>query len=180
MKKEEAQFILDLESWPPLEVLEEIIEEEVFQFRDYFLRNPVIPVLYKSRIRKLEKLQNIQNTFLEKTVLTKELQQISKPEHHELKEILRYLESQLALTRQKMSATLSPAEIASLANQMIEIQSHFEDSFLTHCHAQNILPAEEKVMAADQIKTGRALNYIESGNHTELKPLLEKELKRIK
>ena len=180
MKKEEAQFILDLESWPPLEVLEEIIEEEVFQFRDYFLRNPVIPVLYKSRIRKLEKLQNIQNTFLEKTELALNSQPISTPELKELKTILRFLESQLALTRQKISATLTPADVAFLANQMIEIQSHFEESFKNHCHAQNISPAKEKVMAADQIKTGLALNYIESGNHKELKPLLEKELKRIK
>jgi len=179
LEKQEAKLILNLETWPPHDVLEEILEDEVFNLRDYFLRNPVVPVLYKSRIRKLKKLQEILETFLKKTETTFELAEIQDSKSNDLREILRFLESHLSRVRQQIAQSLNPVHLAQLAENMIKIQLKFEELFKTYCYAENIKPAQEEVKAAQHINTGLGLKFIETQNQKDLTSLLEKELKRI-
>lgn len=180
MEKHEALLILNLETWPPADVLEELIEDEIFQLRDYFLRNPVIPALYKSRIRKLEKLKEIQSTFLDsqETATTEELE--LRPQVNELADLLRFLESGLASQRRKLSATLNPVQLVIHIKNMLRIQEVYEKEFVAHCNAKNIQPAAEDIKAADQLNTGLALKFIRSEDESSLRKLVEKELKRIK
>ena len=60
--------ILQLTEMPPSDVLENLVEDEVFHLRDYFLRNPVVKQLYVARIRKLNKLLEIQEHYLKNKV----------------------------------------------------------------------------------------------------------------
>ena len=179
MEKEEAKLILNLEKWPPADVLAEMVELEVFSLRDYFLRNSVIPVLYKSRIRKLLKLQKLQESFFSASSSSLNVEPLVKPEAKTLKELFRFLESQLAASRQKISKTLDPSHLECLAEKMIEIQSFFEENFKNYCEKNNIQPAPEEVKAADHINTALALRYIKNQNQEALLPLLEKEFRRI-
>ncbi|MEO0405130.1 MAG: hypothetical protein AAF193_09695, partial [Bacteroidota bacterium] len=55
MEQETALSYLGFESLPPLDVLEDEFEMEVFQQRGYFLAGPVIPKLFKSKSARLEK-----------------------------------------------------------------------------------------------------------------------------
>lgn len=55
---------LQLTEIPPKDVLEEIVEDHIFQLRDYFLRNPVVKQLYAARIRKLNRLFEIQEQYI--------------------------------------------------------------------------------------------------------------------
>jgi len=179
LETSEAKLILNLESWPPDEVLEEIIEDETFQLRDYFLRNPVIKVLFKSRIRKLEKLAIIGQTFLNQPLNSEETNSALQIERSELVIILRFLESHLAECRRKMASTYKPSELAQLANQMIEIQEVYEEGLIKYCHTESISPSREEVKAAEQLNTGLALRLIENGELDEVKLMVSRELSRV-
>ncbi|MFK7757737.1 MAG: hypothetical protein AB8B53_12475 [Flavobacteriales bacterium] len=181
MDQDKAQLILNLTSFPPIDILEEIIEEEVFQLRDYFLRNPVVGVLYNSRLRKLKQLEEVKSTFLRSNEHSPNIPSFNLIQSKNMKLLFSELERAFTRLRGEMSRGLDPKTIATLAEKMINVQAEYEQKFIELYQVQSKEEVPEvPVKAADQISTGRALILLKQGNSDELSDLLTKEYFRIK
>ncbi len=173
-------LILNLSSFPPKEILEEILEQEVFHLRDYFLRNPVVEVLFNSRIRKLNQLVEIHSSFLCSNQVDQYNPKFTLSKSKTLEELFSEVERAFTYLRGEMSQGLNSKTIATLAQQMIEVQKEYEEQFLSIYKSRQIEKAENtQIKAADQISTGRALMLLKSGSSEELNFMLAKEYQRI-
>lgn len=164
---------------PPLDVLEEIIEDAVFEVREYFLRNPVIPELYESRIRRLRMISEATESLgLKPRQVELDFQSYEFEQHSDLIEVIRLHEEQLTALRLGLSASLDPDIVSAHASQMIAAQISFEGRFFTLTEAFGI--SEDSVKASEHADTGRLLFMLRSASRPDVAPIIQRERKRIK
>ncbi len=172
---------LQLEKLPPADVLEEIIEEEVFHLRDYFLRNPVVKPLYSSRIRKLNNLLEIQNEYCEVKNITQEREIIDLSLSEEnLLHLIQSFENSQADMKIRISATMDIEILISHVKRYIDLQEDFENKF-KRCYSLEypLSSPNYQVKLADQLTTGTVIRLLVLGKMEDAYPLLEKEFARI-
>jgi hypothetical protein len=184
MDAKSALFHLELSAQPPVDVLEEVVEDRCFELRDYFLRNPVIPELYASRIKRLERLAEAAEALGLPVLAHPSTSKSSAAfEGASLDDILRGFEESHALLRKQMSATLHPLALAGIAQAMIEVQEQYEEAFFMATQRFGI--QEEAVKASNHLDTGRLLRWMNL--HGEPQPtqtgesakMIEAERRRI-
>lgn len=159
MDAKSALFHLELSAQPPVDVLEEVVEDRCFELRDYFLRNPVIPELYASRIKRLERLAEAAEALGLPVLAHPSTSKSSAAfEGASLDDILRGFEESHALLRKQMSATLHPLALAGIAQAMIEVQEQYEEAFFMATQRFGI--QEEAVKASNHLDTGRLLRWM--------------------
>ncbi len=159
MDAKSALFHLELTAQPPVDVLEEVVEDRCFELRDYFLRNPVIPELYASRIKRLERLAEAAEALGLPVLAHPSTSKSSAAfEGASLDDILRGFEESHALLRKQMSATLHPLALAGIAQAMIEVQEQYEEAFFMATQRFGI--QEEAVKASNHLDTGRLLRWM--------------------
>lgn len=177
--------VLDLVEAPPAEELAELLEEQVFGIRDYFIRNAVVPELYHSRIRRLHRLKEAGEALGHRydDAAAKVYENLSN--HALLTDLLRDFERTMALLRQAISSTLHPVEIGALAGRMVDVQLTYEEAFYTLTQGMSF--SETEVRATDHADTGRLLHLLSTNDGvssseqatSELKMLLSRERLRI-
>ncbi|WP_306640072.1 hypothetical protein [Sanyastnella coralliicola] len=177
MKLEQALDLLDLERKPEdPDIIEELIEEAVFPLREYFLRNPVVPVLYRSRLARIKQLQAAGESLGLSTSKSTPLTTSKDFSESDLAELLRAFEAALSQARLQVAQHLNPSALVASVEQMIAIQESFEHAFLRV--TAHFASAESNILAADVVDTGKLLMLLqhEDPSSTEL---IEKERKRI-
>ena len=176
MKLEQALDLLDLERLPEeKDVLHDLIEEAVFPIREYFLRQPVVAVLFRSRIARIQQLQEASRTF-ELTYAEPEPLANITFDQRELPALLRAYESEMSQARLEVARHLSPPQVIQAAQHMVSVQSAFEVSFLSV--TAEFASAEADILAAQLLDTGKALRLLSEAPQ-EVQSLIENERKRI-
>lgn len=184
MDVKSALLHLELTAQPPVDVLEELVEDRCFELRDYFLRNPVIPELYASRIKRLERLADAAEALGLPVLAHPSTSKSSAAfKGAPLDDILRGFEESHALLRTEMSATLHPLALAGIAQAMIEVQEQYEEAFFIATQRFGI--QADAVKASDHLDTGRLLRWMNL--HGEPQPtqtgesakMIEAERRRI-
>ena len=183
MDAQTALFHLDLVEQPPLDVLEELVEERCFEVRDYFLRNAVIPELYESRARRLERIaEAAEQLGAHYAAHPSETNHVAFTANT-LTQLLKDFEAEQAGLRTRISASLNPRELAVLAHGMIALQLAYEDRFFALTAAFGM--AKEAVKAADHLDTGRVLHHIalygepQATKEGSIREAIENERRRI-
>ncbi len=149
---------LELIDHPPEDVLEELLEERCFDLRDYFLRNPVIPELYASRVRRLQRIAEAAEALGFHWAARPPKPLIVLGRTASLAELLKRFEAEQAVLRSRLSASLHPIELADLAEAMVALQLDYEAGFFELTRAFGT--TDEAVKAADHLDTGRLLRWI--------------------
>ena len=172
---------LQLNELPPKDVLEEILKEEVFHLRDYFLRNPVVKPLYIARIRKLETLLKIEEEYLFSNLTTVvEFVETEKTQNVEILEALKHFEKGQSNLRVQLASTLEIAVLIKIAQALINLQMEFEQEFKLLFENQfSPKKSLERVQLADQLPTGEVIRFIQAGDLNSAIPLMKKEYNRI-
>ncbi|MFT4779326.1 MAG: hypothetical protein ACJAU0_001818 [Flavobacteriales bacterium] len=176
MNEAHALLLLGFSSKPDASELPDLMEEKVFEIRTYFLRQPVVPELFRSRIRKLTQLAEAASLLgLNYEAMQDPL--ASSAQTQELIPLLNACSVQMADLKLSISSTLNPTAIATLAGAMVAYQIQFEDVFfeLTAGYPRS----EEKVNAADALDVGELLFEHKKQNSARIQELISKERIRI-
>ncbi len=166
------------------EALSERLEDLVFPIRDYFLRNPVIIPLYKSRINKLLNIHTA--AFSLQLLPTSKTFEILKSQVSSLKfqagtadsniELFRTIEEHRSGFRLKIAQTMIPAEIAYLALELCELEQAYMLEFL---RLNTLLEAStNQVKASEFPDFGELIFELKSQSNPSLE-MLAKEKARI-
>lgn len=161
-----ALMHLELQSHPPTDVLEELVEERCFAIRDYFLRNPVVPELYESRRRRLQRTAEAATAL--GLVLPPPRISPGSPtiDATSLVAVLRSFEEGQQSLRLRISSTLHPLELNELGQAMEQLQTDYEERFMEA--TANFAGSTESVKAAEHLDTGRLLQWISQHGLSEL------------
>lgn len=178
MTEETALHILQLDRTPPLEDLFDIVDEQLFELRDYFLRNPVVRELYESRMARITRIAEAAAVFrLHFETQSETSLQPFTPSTSELTELLREFEQSLAQARLVLASSLHPQILCRTCEHMIDVQEAFEAAFMQL--TTPIPPFDGAVRAAEHVDTGRLLQLLISGYRPDAEQLISKERRRI-
>ncbi len=173
--------ILQLTEMPPRDVLEDLMEDEVFHLRDYFLRNPVVKQLYMARVRKLNKLLEIQEHYLKNKVChySESFEDI-KLIGLDFLDILKDFEKNQSILRSQLASTLCVRRLIKIVESLIQLQQEYEMKFKlifenTFSGFNDFAP----VKLADHLSTGEAIRFLQQKDLEAARPLIEKEYSRI-
>lgn len=179
MNREMALNVFDFELMPPIDVVEETLEEHVFSLRDFFLRQAIVPEVYRTRIQRLQRLHDAA------VVLGLEL--TNAPAHGfkgfslpngRMETLLHVYAEALNSVRLQMTQSLHPLSVAQGAEDLVRIQIDFEDRF--DLLNEDIPPQDTPVKAADVLDVGRLLLHLASGDVEASTAIISRERQRIK
>lgn len=173
-----AKDILNLRAVPEeREVFEELLEELVFEVREYFLRQPVITELYRSRIRKLQQL----NEAAETLGFPEQGDDVDLPEV--FFDNAKALDATFDLHQQKvselrllMSATLKPQALSMLALRLTEVQDAYESHLMKL--TSSFVTEDGHIKANEATDSGR-LAYLLKHSTDEFNQAIARERRRI-
>ncbi len=174
-----ALDILDLRAVPDeREVFEELLDELVFDVREYFLRQPVITELYRSRIRKLQQFNEAAETlgFPEEG----DLPVLPDVDFHNAKALdvtFDLHQKKVSEIRLMMSGTLKPRALSLLAERLTEVQDGYEARLLEQTSS---FKTEEGYVKANEASDSGRLAWLLKHSPDEFTRALARERRRIK
>lgn len=176
MNEANALLLLGFSSRPSADELPDLIEEKVFEVRTYFLRQPVVPELFRSRIRKLNQLAEA-SAHLGLSFERHLDINLSNLAQTDLLPLLNSYSAEMSMLKLRVASTLNPKELSHLAEVMVAYQIQFEDLFfeLTETHPLK----EETVNAAAAMDVGELLFEMKKENTDTIQALISKERTRI-
>lgn len=176
MNEANALLLLGFSSRPSADELPDLIEEKVFEVRTYFLRQPVVPELFRSRIRKLNQLAeaaaHLGLSF--EPQLNKTTPQLTQTD---LLSVLTGYSAEMSMLKLHVASTLNPKELAHLAEVMVTFQIQFEDLFFELTKDYPL--TDEVVNAAAAMDAGELLFELKKENTPAVQTLISKERNRI-
>tara|TARA_B100000795_G_scaffold267583_1_gene252744 strand:- start:30021 stop:30578 length:558 start_codon:yes stop_codon:yes gene_type:complete len=172
---------LQLTEMPPSDVLEELVEDEVFHLRDYFLRNPVVKQLYTARVRKLNKLLEIQKHYINnKECKSSEVSESIKLVGSDFLEVLQDFEKNQSNLRGQLAATLTIWRLIEIVETLIQLQQEYEKQFkLIFEKNFSGFKASVPVKLSDHLATGEVIRFLQQKDLEAARPSIEKEYSRI-
>jgi hypothetical protein len=180
MQREEALNYLGLPAASSEDELIESIENQLFSIRDYFLRQPVVIALYRSRIARLHQLEEVTASFGIALSPKEEIGfDLSSPVGDEVS-LYRIRELRLAHCRGFMAKRLHLQNCIAGAEAMIAVELAFERDFLGFF--SNIVLQELPVKASDRPDSAWMIDRLNQENwmlDKELSNALSKEKTRI-
>jgi hypothetical protein len=178
MNREMALHVFDFELAPPVAVIAEVLEEQVFELRDFFLRQAIVPEVYRTRIQRLERLHAAAGALgLELSVPEQRVFETFFLPTGRMEDLLHTYAELINTIRLYMAQRLHPLEVGSAAEQLIDVQLAFEEQF--DAHTAHITPLEVAVKAADAIDVGRLLHLLQH-DLAGAEDLIARERQRIK
>lgn len=178
MNREMALHVFDFELAPPSAVVAEVLEEQVFNLRDFFLRQSIVPEVYRTRIQRLERLHA--------AALALDLK-LSSPEQPvfgdfflptgRMDELLHAYADRINTMRLYMAQRLHPLDVGWAAEQLIAVQLAFEEQF--DALTAHIAPLDAPVKAAEVIDVGRLLQCLQH-DPAAAEAMIARERQRIK
>ena len=130
MDRNTALTLLGVDPGTNQEELMDKLDAETFAVRDHFIRQPVIPALFRSRVNRLMQLSDIANTLgIDPLGTPVDLPELLVLEGGALALAERHLENLLRL-RTSMAGTLDPDVLARFGTTMNALQTRYMESFL--------------------------------------------------
>ena len=177
MNEETAMDVLGLQELPQdKDDLIDQIEEQVFPIREYFLRNPVVSILYQKRMRQLERIAKA-STLLgaETEASTDNISFHLKAEG--LTALLKGYEEVLMQARLRIASTMQPKAITSIVSAMLDVQDSYESQFMAL--TADLEEADESIKASEHLETGVLLLALRNDDQAAAEGMIRKERKRI-
>lgn len=170
-----AFAVLNLTPNAAIEEIEEALEMQIFELRNYFLRQPIVAALYVRRADKCVQLFDIAKLL--DLPLSDDETHIHIPlAEGTLAEILKNYETITTRLRSQMARTMHPESIRLLALNLVSVQQDFENHFLALTAGETLTP----VLAADQLQTGRLLRLLTTDADSPLvQEIIARERSRI-
>lgn len=134
-------------------------EEQVFQLRDYALRNTPVPAMFEQRIRQLQQVQEHFDALNGATQPGIDLGPIVSLNADEIVSFLRTYSEQMMQLKMRMATTLVAHEVAAIMKSMIHLQYQYDAGWITICKQLEAGPSTE-VKIADQVDTGQLIHFI--------------------
>lgn len=127
------------------------LDAETFAVRDHFIRQPVIPVLFRSRVDRLMQLSDIANCLgIDPLGTPVQLPELLAQKGGALQLAESHLENLLRL-RTSMAGTLDPDVLARFGTTMASLQTRYMEAFLLATETwPNMLDSEQNVPAREE------------------------------
>lgn len=164
------------------DLIRDALEEKLFPLRDYFLRNPIIVPLYRTRIRKLLQLYEVEKVLFSgdgdkpSGKIMVEIDHGIFESRLDLAELIRSRESHIAQMRQEMAADLTAAILIEKAEELCQIEEQYMRRFLEL--SREYTSANEDIKAAESIDAGEFLFLWEQSDE-DVHRHIAREKKRI-
>lgn len=130
MDRNTALTLLGVDPDTTHEELMDKLDAETFSVRDHFIRQPVIPTLFRSRVDRLMQLSDIANTLgIQPLGTPVQLPELLPMEGGALALAETHLENLLRL-RTSMAGTLDPDVLARFGTTMSSLQGRYMMAFL--------------------------------------------------
>jgi hypothetical protein len=179
MDRNTALALLGVEDGATQEDLMERLDAEAFSVRDHFIRQPVVPALFRSRVNRLVQLSDVAHTLgidpLGSPVALPELLPleggaVDLASHH--------LENLLRL-RTSMAGTLDPDVLARFGTTMASLQVRYMEAFLEATADWPCIPLAEDVPAREECEWQDLLDELRSAEGRERFPCVSRERNRM-
>jgi hypothetical protein len=130
MDKGTALTLLGLDGDASQEDVMERLDAETFAVRDHFLRQPIVPALFRSRVNRLVQLSDVaQSLAIAPLGASVDLPDLLPIGANLLLLVRNHIENIRSL-RTDMAATLDPDVLAHFGNTMTNLQLRYMDGFL--------------------------------------------------
>lgn len=151
MDRNTALTLLGVDHGTTQEELMDKLDAETFAVRDHFIRQPVIPALFRSRVDRLMQLSDIANTLgIDPLGTPVELPELLPLEGELLALAETHLENLLRL-RTSMAGTLDPDVLARFGTTLTTLQTRYMMAFVSATEAlPGMLSAAEEVPAREE------------------------------
>jgi len=164
MDKGTALTLLGLDGDASHEDVMERLDAETFAVRDHFMRQPIVPALFRSRVNRLVQLSDVaQSLTIAPLGATVDLPELLPSGKNLLLLVRNHIEN-IRRLRTEMAATLDPDVLAHFGNAMTNLQLRYMEGFLIQTDGwmedegwPSVIPAREE---ADWQKV---LNAIDAG-----------------
>lgn len=145
------------------------LDAETFAVRDHFIRQPVIPALFRSRVDRLMQLSDIANSLgIEPLGTPVELPELVSPGTSALELAETHLENLLRL-RTSMAGTLDPDVLARFGTTMASLQTRYMKAFLIATETwPNMLGNESEIPAREECPWDELLTELRNGDVNQL------------
>ncbi|MDG1260921.1 MAG: hypothetical protein P8H59_13130 [Flavobacteriales bacterium] len=176
MQQSNALLLLGLETTPSESDLVDLVEEKVFEIRTYFLRQTIVPELYRSRAKKLVQFgeaARILGLTYSPTIFPNYEGQAPET----LPKLLTWYGSGVAYYRFQLSSTLNPFDLENIVEQLISHQINFEDAFYEA--SKTVDMSEETIPASQAIDYAVLQSHLRLGENELAQVLIAQERKRI-
>lgn len=178
MNREMALHVFDFELSPPLAVVAEALEEQVFTVRDYLLRQAIVPEVYRTRIQRLERLHAAAVALgLDLSAPERSVFEALFLPNGRMDELLHAYADRINTLRLYMAQRLHPLDVGWAAEQLIAVQLAFEEQF--DVLSAHIAPLDAPVKAAEVIDVGRLLQCLQH-DPAAAEVMIARERQRIK
>lgn len=130
MNRNQALTLLGSDDKLTQDELMERLDAEAFAVRDHFLRQPVVPTLYRSRVDRLVQLSDVSNALgIDPLGAPVDLPALVPLEGPPVAHVRAHVENILRL-RTAMAATLDPDVLARFGNAMTTLQIQYMTWFI--------------------------------------------------
>ena len=149
MERSKALALLGLDDEATLDEISDALDQAVFQVRDHFLRQPVIPILAESRVKKCAQWSEVARALevpnLGPPVPPPELMPLGDSLEAS---VLGHVEN-LRRCRSAMASTLDPESVAQIGHLLASIQSDYMEAFMAL--TKELAPTlEEAILAREE------------------------------
>jgi hypothetical protein len=176
MDRNTALTLLGIDTDTTQEDLMDKLDAETFAVRDHFIRQPVIPVLFRSRVDRLMQLSDIANTLgVDPLGTPVELPQLLPLEGGALNLAETHLENLLRL-RTSMAGTLDPDVLARFGTTMATLQTRYMEAFVVATEGHPGMKEERtEVPAREECPWEELLAELRSDSGAHAKVKLERD-----
>ena len=174
-----AHVLLGLTAPIDQEDIMERLDAEAFAVRDHFMRQPVVPTLYRSRVNRLVQLSDVSRVLsVQPLGVPVDLPALLPSGSNFILLVRNHLEN-IRRLRTSMAATLDPDVLVRFGNALCNLQLRYMEEFL----ALSMDSASEDIVldpipAREEIDWQTLLDSIE-GNTKEARLVIVKERRRM-
>jgi hypothetical protein len=179
MDRNTALALLGVEADTTHEDLMECLDAEAFSVRDHFIRQPVVPALFRGRVNRLVQLSDISHTLgIDPLGSPVALPELLPLEGGALGCASNHLENLLRL-RTSMAGTLDPDVLARFGTTMATLQVRYMEAFLDATADWPLVPVDEDVPAREECEWQDLLQELREAEGRDRFPLVSRERNRM-
>lgn len=179
MDKGTALTLLGLSDAVEHEEIMERLDAETFSVRDHFMRQPVIPALYRARVNRLVELSDVSRVLgVEPLGAPVDLPALLPSGPNFILLVRNHVENMLRL-RTAMAGTLDPDVLVRFGNTMCNLQLRYMEEFLVFStDISGDAEFHHSVPAREEASWQELLAAVEDGSE-EAKRLVARERSRV-
>ena len=172
-----ARTLLGVETNAAPEEVMERLDAESFAVRDHFIRQPIVPAVYKSRVDRLVQLSDVANALnIEPLGAPVELPALVPLDADDLLGLVQGQIENVLRLRTAMAATLDPDVLARFGQTLVSLQLRYMEAFL---HVTSDVPPTEEVIPAREESDWQSLLTAIRMDAPSNNPVISKERARM-